>query len=656
MRPPISGSIKTIVVQQWLEGKTRDQIAGDNGLSSGTITNIINEWRSNLGYPVAEDLRELAVTLRKLRMDPSRCALGTRIASMMKILGLDEEEFDKFMSVIYKDCITLGIKPNKVAYTLKELLDLCQQIPLPEIPDYIEQQKTQKRKLEQELRELNEWVLHARNRVDEALKEERTTRHDLNFKRELWKREISTDEISQFLEALEGIRKLGFDPATVVSKYHNFLEREQGKIAIEELRKELNNLQEKADVHRMVVSEFEQLKSMGFGLKELKQLANTVREIAVANSLSPYDAVRKLFADIESQYDDKVGFELKLENLKSEIQECELRRAVLQNKSYGFDWGPFTSLFSGVDTQQREVKGGDKFQGIQQTAATESQQKAETKVSNAIGAGNILQSNATNNHVGSTVSSNTRSNAFTHGPDNEADKEDHYEDKFYKDSRQLQHRQQQPNYFGKNNNDVGQLENNIKSAIQNSISNSLKGQGTNSGNFLNYENSKYGIRLQYPSDWVFSDIGNNNLNNTSLSPQILVIFTPLKFLQGQSIASVGIGVMNLPSHKITLDEFTKMNLNNLRQSNPDFQIIGSNSTTIFGSNQANELVYTVGGEKKRRCTLFTIIADKAYIINYEVYSQYPTYLSIAQKVVNSIEFLSTTARETEAATNLPNRT
>jgi hypothetical protein len=44
------------------------------------------------------------------------------------------------------------------------------------------------------------------------------TRHDLNFKRELWKREIFIDD-SQFLKALEGIKRLGFDPATVISRY-----------------------------------------------------------------------------------------------------------------------------------------------------------------------------------------------------------------------------------------------------------------------------------------------------------------------------------------------------------------------------------------------------------------------------------------------------
>ncbi len=124
MRTPISQNIKTIVVQQWLAGKSRDSIARENGWSEGTVTNIIKEWRAGLGYPLAEELRELAVTLRKLRIDPSRCALGARVASVMNLLGYDEEELHEFMTVIYKNCLTLGIKPEKVAYNLKQILAL----------------------------------------------------------------------------------------------------------------------------------------------------------------------------------------------------------------------------------------------------------------------------------------------------------------------------------------------------------------------------------------------------------------------------------------------------------------------------------------------------------------------------------------------------
>jgi hypothetical protein len=403
-------------VQQWLQGKARDQIARDSGLSTGTVTNIITEWRRNLGYPIAEDLRELAVTLRRLRMDPSSCALGARVASMMKTLGLDEEELHQFMSVVYKDCVTLGINHDKISYYIRELLELCENIPFSEIPNYIEQQKTRKIKLEQELQELEAREVDAKNRVDKALEEEGITRLDLNFKRELWKREISMDETSQFLEALKGIKRFGYDPATVVSKYHNFLEREAGKIAIEDLRRELDSLQEEVNTHSQVIKKYKELQSKGFGLRELKQLANMVKEIAVANKMPPFEAIQKFFADIEEQYDEKLGFELKLASLKSDIQEKEARRAAMYNQSYRPDWSLFFSPSLGRGAQQGPENTDDKFQRTHEATAAESQQQAKTEGSNAAGRGDDLQSHTTNSNAGTTASLNTKNKNFAHEP------------------------------------------------------------------------------------------------------------------------------------------------------------------------------------------------------------------------------------------------
>ena len=57
---------KSLVIHEWLNGEQRDKIAVDNGLSAGSVTNIVNQWRAALGFPTADALRELAVTLRKV--------------------------------------------------------------------------------------------------------------------------------------------------------------------------------------------------------------------------------------------------------------------------------------------------------------------------------------------------------------------------------------------------------------------------------------------------------------------------------------------------------------------------------------------------------------------------------------------------------------
>ncbi len=62
-----------------------------------------------------------------------------------------------------------------------------------------------------------------------------------------------------------------------------------------------------------------ELQSMNLGLKEIKQLLNTIMEIAEANKISPDDSISKFLDDIEKDYDDKLGFEDKVKEKRKEI-------------------------------------------------------------------------------------------------------------------------------------------------------------------------------------------------------------------------------------------------------------------------------------------------------------------------------------------------
>jgi hypothetical protein len=58
------------VIQQWLECKPRDVIAAESSLSTGAVTNLVNEWRQALGLVAADELRDLAITLKKVGITP----------------------------------------------------------------------------------------------------------------------------------------------------------------------------------------------------------------------------------------------------------------------------------------------------------------------------------------------------------------------------------------------------------------------------------------------------------------------------------------------------------------------------------------------------------------------------------------------------------
>jgi hypothetical protein len=76
--------IKAGVIYEWLAGTSRDKIAEVYNISTGGVTNIINEWRIKLGGYTTEDLRELSLSLKKAKMTPIQCSMGFRLAKIMQ--------------------------------------------------------------------------------------------------------------------------------------------------------------------------------------------------------------------------------------------------------------------------------------------------------------------------------------------------------------------------------------------------------------------------------------------------------------------------------------------------------------------------------------------------------------------------------------------
>ena len=86
-----------------------------------------------------------------------------------------------------------------------------------------------------------------------------------------------------------------------------------------DLTNSLAYLQSQTSQHKQTMDIYRELEGMKFGLKEIKQLWNNVLEIAEANGISHKEAVSKFLKDIEGQYDDKLGFESKVNEKRDEL-------------------------------------------------------------------------------------------------------------------------------------------------------------------------------------------------------------------------------------------------------------------------------------------------------------------------------------------------
>jgi citrate lyase gamma subunit len=68
MNPKMSDNIKSIVIEQYLQGKSRDDTSRDCGLGAGTVSNIIAAWKVNLTQYVVEDKGSLESILKNLEL------------------------------------------------------------------------------------------------------------------------------------------------------------------------------------------------------------------------------------------------------------------------------------------------------------------------------------------------------------------------------------------------------------------------------------------------------------------------------------------------------------------------------------------------------------------------------------------------------------
>ena len=257
----------------------------------------------------------------------------------MSKIGVKEDNIEPFITDIYNRCRDLGISPENIADHVEDLFEFSKTtIPLLQIPNYIKQKTDEKRNLEDDIERLKDQIglleqeksdLEALR--DAALQNERMTVAEINsysdVKAELRKYGVPVDDIAEFAKTVKGISRHGYDPGKITSEFSDyeshinrfkmFKDAAQGfENRYHDLNQQCSVLEVEVNSHRQTISVFNMLKTMGYGLKELKILWHTINEIALANHIPLDEAPQRFYRDIEEQYDNKLGFESKVENLR----------------------------------------------------------------------------------------------------------------------------------------------------------------------------------------------------------------------------------------------------------------------------------------------------------------------------------------------------
>ena len=148
-------------------------------------------------------------------------------------------------------------------------------------------------------------------------------------------------------------------------------------------------------------------------------------------------------------------------------------------------------------------------------------------------------------------------------------------------------------------------------------------------NLKEYENSVFGLSIDYPSTWIIDEFEKRIKNDETVGMNNIVLFCPtpatLKSTPSNQMntnttttlcenaeKSFDIYVHNLPAG-MTLEEFTNSKISSYKLELTDFKIIESNPSVTIDNNPAYKLTYTyadkINNKKIQVMEIWTVIND-----------------------------------------------
>jgi eukaryotic-like serine/threonine-protein kinase len=163
-------------------------------------------------------------------------------------------------------------------------------------------------------------------------------------------------------------------------------------------------------------------------------------------------------------------------------------------------------------------------------------------------------------------------------------------------------------------------------------------RNSNDNKMLTYENSTYGIRMQYPSNWQKEENLSSDSDNDRMLVDVVKFNSPTKNASDTFSGSLDLKIDNISDiQPITLAKYANNSIEDLRK---DFDVIKLDRNASLSDNPAYKLVYN--GEEEgvnlQAMLILTIKGDKAYVISYNAApAKFSYYLPMLQKMIDSFQ-------------------
>jgi transposase-like protein len=298
MPAAIEPIIKQRVIAQYLQGDSRDGIAADNGIGTGTVSNILDEWKKGLQDSDYESVRELANRRKKEGVTLGDVKFALRIKNYIKQIDPDEERVEQFIA----RCAN-SQDPQKLVDVLDKIGHI--DVPLEELEEHIKLKQAEKEKL---LHEIDE----ARAIVN-SVNVDRKTIEDFNeLKIEMGKYHL--EEPKKFLNLLRNL-KYKYDDKRILAAFSTIRSMKKVKWEIDNDRRGFEDRIKKC---KDVLPLAEQIMRFNVGIGELLAFHSAVYEKVDMERIPPDTAAYKVVEDIRD-YSQLGGLKKEINRLQQQI-------------------------------------------------------------------------------------------------------------------------------------------------------------------------------------------------------------------------------------------------------------------------------------------------------------------------------------------------
>ncbi|AFU57899.1 hypothetical protein Ngar_c09570 [Candidatus Nitrososphaera gargensis Ga9.2] len=333
---------KLKILRLWLAGESRDNIARKTGVGTGTVSNVISEWRTSYANYNIDALRELGIAMKNAGITPKEAADAARVFNMLTKNNVKLDDLDFFISDAYKTCSNTGLPTERLVDLLNQFFALSSSLNIP-----AEELPIQLAKLKNEV----EGLKKSKIELEQELSNKETTLLDLQqfvTAREMLREHLGDDNgnfsivehLPKLANMLRNAKEMQYNPSKIISKISkikSLQEQESAlRVAIENkerryryFARESQRLENKVNSLSQTVRFYKELKAMGFGLRQLRLLHSILEELVndsiIIDSIFAVEtpgkaAVTKFFRDLEEMYPQLLDYQERIRQLKVDAE------------------------------------------------------------------------------------------------------------------------------------------------------------------------------------------------------------------------------------------------------------------------------------------------------------------------------------------------